>query len=236
MVRPVAAERVDPRPLSGQRRVGGPSPEAIEALVRSIEAKEATTGDPPSSLEAAAKVQRPRTNRARPRAPVTPVRPGPAAPYRAPGTPPGPAGPIPGLIGRQAWETSLAEEAERQQRYGRPLAIVIAELEGQEPVATAMGTAMLGRMAPRCAAILLALARASDRVTRLSSSRFGVLLLEADEDAAELYVDRAMATCESWLDASAFAMRLSIGWAVARGPEELVGALRTAEEGLRAAD
>jgi GGDEF domain-containing protein len=83
---------------------------------------------------------------------------------------------------------------------------------------------------------LLALARASDRVTRLSGSRFGVLLLEADEEAAELYADRAMATCETWLDSSAFEMRMSMGWAVARGPEELLGALRSAEEQVRAED
>jgi GGDEF domain-containing protein len=235
MVRPLALGRLDPSPVSDRRRNGAPTPEAIEALVRAIEAKEATPGGgETSSMAVDAAVQRPRPTRARQRSAGPSIRPGPPATYRAPGSPPSPAGPIPGLIGRQAWETALAEEAERQQRYGRPLAIVIAELEGLEPVATSMGTAMIGRMAPRCAAILLALARASDRVTRLSGSRFGVLLLEADERAAELYADRAMATCESWLDASAFAMRLSIGWAVARGPEELLGALRTAEDGLRA--
>lgn len=243
---------------SGERRSGGPTPEAIEALVRAIQAKEANepaigaeaalgdqpaAGDDPATRPATRTVQRQSSNAVRPRSPAPAGRSGAPAgrsgapvSYRAPGSPPTPGGPIPGLVGRQAWEASLAEEAERQQRYGHPLSIIIAELEGQEPEPTAMGTAMIGRMAPRCAAILLALARASDRVTRLSGSRFGVLLLEADEEAAGLYVDRAAAACEPWLAASAVSMQLSIGWAVARGPEELVGALRTAEERLRAAD
>ena len=158
---------------------------------------------------------------------------GPAHPYRAPGGPPAPGGAIPGLVGRQVWEAALVEEAERQQRYGRPLAIILAELEGEEPDPTAMGTAMIGRVAPRCAAVLLALARASDRVTRLSGTRFGVLLLEADEEAAKVYAERAIAACEPWLVNNALVMRLAVGWAVARDPDELMGALRSAEEHLR---
>ena len=233
---------------SGERRSGGPTPEAIEALVKAIEAKEAN--EPPTAIQAVVRLQpaavtdptpskgnrRQASNAVRQRSSGKPASTGTPATYRAPGSPPAPGGPIPGLVGRQAWEAALAEEAERQQRYGHPLSIIIAELEGLEPEPTAMGTAMIGRMAPRCAAILLALARASDRVTRLSASRFGVLLLEADEEAAELYADRALATCATWLDASAFAMRMTIGWAVARGPEELLGALRSAEEQLRATD
>ncbi len=240
MVRPVAVGRADDGPVSPKRRSGGPTPEAIEALVRAIEAKEvnetATSGESPSVPEPPPSRRKPSSNAVRQRTTGSSGRGSTSVPYRAPGSPPAPGGPIPGLVGRQAWEASLAEEAERQQRYGHPLSIIIAELEGLEVEPTAMGTAMVGRMAPRCAAILLALARASDRVTRLSGSRFGVLLLEADEQAAELYVDRAAAACEPWLASSAVAMQLSIGWAVARGPEELLGALRTAEDRLRAAD
>lgn len=229
--------------MSQDRRSGGPTPAAIEALVRAIEAKEATdpkivpaapTPTPTATARRSAERQRAKPERLRSTDPS--VGRGSGASYRAPGSPPGPAGPIPGLIGRQAWEASLVEEAERQQRYGRPLAIVLAELDGQEPEPTAMGTAMIGRVAPRCAAILLALARGSDRVTRLSGSRFGVLLLEADEAAASSYAERAVAACEPWIAGSAFVMRLSVGWAVARGPDELIGALRSAEEHLHGED
>ena len=227
--------------MSEDRRSGGPTREAIEALVRSIEAKEATEpaadgagpggSDPPATtvLERGSAVRR------RSAAAEATGR-GTTTPYRAPGGPPTAGAPIPGLVGRQVWEASLVEEAERQQRYGRPLAIILAELDGQEPEPTAMATAMIARVAPRCAAVLLALARASDRVTRLSGTRFGVLLLEADEGAAAAYAERAIAACEPWVVTSAFAMRLSVGWAVARGPDELVSALRTAEEQLRGED
>ena len=222
--------------MNDQRRTGDPTAEAIEALVRAIEAKEAsqdavTGGTGPI--------------------PTGSLRPGPApsgggpgkaarrsqvAPYRAPGSPPGRGGPIPGLIGRQAWEASLVDEAERQQRYGRPLAILLAEVEASETEPSAMGAAMIGRMAPRCAAVLLALARGSDRVTRLSGNRFGVLLLEADEVGAAIYAERAATVCATWLASSPYPMRLSVGWSVAREPADLVGAMRTAEERLKTRD
>ncbi len=240
--------------MSGQREGDEPTAARIEALVRAIEAKD--TGVPPVDAGArpvdldapAAAPSRARVGTqpggsptsgatSRGRAPARPVeriepehrRKAPATPYRAPGRPPGPAGPIPGLIGRQAWEASLVDEAERQQRYGRPLAIVIADLVPDEAEPSSMGSAMVGRMAPRCAAVLLAVARASDRVTRLGVSRFGVLLLEADEAAATTYASRAARLLEPWLAGSAFPMHLSMGWAVARGPEELRQALHDAE-------
>jgi len=226
--------------VSEDRRSGGPTPEAIEALVRAIEAREATE---PNVEDAGARAEPPTTRgpergsavRRRSAAADATGR-GRTTPYRAPGGPPTTGAPIPGLVGRQVWEASLVEEAERQQRYARPLAIILAELDGQEPEPTAMGTAMIARTAPRCAAVLLALARASDRVTRLSGTRFGVLLLEADEDAAAAYAERAIAACEPWVATGAFEMRLSVGWAVARGPDELVSALRSAEEHLRGED
>lgn len=241
--------------MTGQREGDEPTAARIEALVRAIEAKE--TGIPPADpgarpvepgapaappSRASAATQQPAGSTvsgttSRGRAPAPPVprteaehrRAAPPTPYRAPGRPPGPAGPIPGLIGRQAWEASLVDEAERQQRYGRPLAIVIADLVPDEEEPSSMGSAMVGRMAPRCAAVLLAVARASDRVTRLGVSRFGVLLLEADEAAATTYASRAARLLEPWLAGSVFPMHLSMGWAVARGPEELRQALHDAE-------
>ena len=222
--------------MNDQRRTGDPTAEAIEALVRAIEAKEASQGAVAGGTGPVAGGS---------------LRPGPppsgaglgvwarrsqVAAYRTPGSPPGRGGLIPGLIGRQAWEASLVDEAERQQRYGRPLAILLAEVEASETEPSAMGAAMIGRMAPRCAAVLLALARGSDRVTRLSGNRFGVLLLEADEAGAAIYAERAATVCATWLASSPYPMRLSVGWSVAREPADLVRAMRTAEDRLKIRD
>jgi diguanylate cyclase (GGDEF)-like protein len=214
--------------VNAKARTDRPTRESIEALVRAIAAKEA--GEIPADPEP------PSDTMGSPLSAAPRVRRDPPEPYRAPGGPPGPGGPIAGLVDRTAWEASLVEEAERQRRYERPLAILLAELESPERESTAMSARMIGRMAPHCAALLLELARASDRVTRLGGSRFGVLLLEVDETGAERFAQRATTACATWLGSSPFPMRLSVGWAVARGPEELLGALRTADERLRAAD
>ena len=227
--------------VSDQRRTGDPTAEAIEALVRAIEAKEASQGAVTGGTGPVAGGSL-RPGPAASGTPTSGASPGLGArrsqvpPYRSPGSPPGRSGPIPGLIGRQAWEASLVDEAERQQRYGRPLAILLAEVEASAPEPSAMGAAMIGRMAPRCAAVLLALARGSDRVTRLSGNRFGVLLLEADEAGAAIYAERAATVCATWLASSPYPMRLSVGWSVAREPADLVGAMRKAEERLKTRD
>jgi GGDEF domain-containing protein len=228
MVPLVAPECGGAGPVNAAAGDDRPTRESIEALVRSIAAKEAgydTGGVEPPSHPASEEPS-----------PAPPVRRGQSVPYRAPGGPPAPGGPIPGLVDRKAWEAALVEEAERQRRYERPLAILLADLESPDPESTAMSRRMIGRMAPHCAAFLLSAARASDRVTRLGSSRFGVLLLEADEVGAERFAKRATTSIRAWLDTSPFPMRLTVGWAVARGPEELLGALRLADERLRAAD
>ena len=89
-------------------------------------------------------------------------------------------GPIPGLVDRQLWEALVLEEAQRQHRYGHPTAIVLAELVGLDALVARMGPAAMNRFVPPCAEMLVSLARTSDRITRLTTSRFGLLLLETD--------------------------------------------------------
>lgn len=229
-----AAARVPPGsdPLSGTPR---PSAEAVEALVRAIEAKEARGTSAPADAGAEPAVAE---------EPAAAADPGAEAPSRRTWSlPPLPVairplgaatrGPIPGVMDRQHWEGVLAHEAQRQERYPRSVAVVVVELDGLDELVARMGPAAVNRLIPPCAGILVSVARASDRVARLATGRFGVILFETDEDGAARYAARAKAATHAWLATSPWDLRLEAGWTSTREPAELRRAVRTAEHDLR---
>jgi len=138
--------------------------------------------------------------------------------------------PATGVDNTRAWARSLSEEAARSARYGRPVTVVIAEIDGLDRLAERFGTESADRLVPPVADALRRNARAADRVARLSGSRFGVLLTETDEVRAINYVERVRAACDRWLEAGAVAVRLSIGWASPPAGSDLAAAVHEAEE------
>lgn len=225
---------VDPDPR--HRPHAEPSVGAIEALVQSIEAKEAapasreTRTTPPRSLVVVGGPSMERRAAAVP-APVvaTPVT---WVEHRPPRRPV-PTAPASRLIGRGEWDRLLVAETERGRRYGRPSAIVIIELGPRDRRDPVVDTAGLRRAMGPCGKALLGITRASDRAALLSDRRFGVLLRESDADAADLYAARAISACDPWLAASARPLRLRVACASTRGGIELTAALRDAERRLR---
>ena len=125
---------------------------------------------------------------------------------------------------------AITIEEARSGRYGRPVSVVIAELDGLDKLAELFGAEVADRLIPPVADALRRSARAADRVARLSHTRFGVLLVETDEIRAINYVERVRAACDRWLEASAIALRLSIGWASPATDGDLRSAVRIAEE------
>lgn len=235
---PVARGRrpVSPRskPVSPRSK---PSAAAIEALVRSIEAKEAaasgigpepTAAPDPTTAEAAPAATKP-LKPSKPAEWSLPPRPVAQRPVSAIAGP----GPIPGLIDRQRWEGLIAHEAQRQSRYGQSTAIVVAELDGLDELVDRLGPAAINRLVPPCATLLISLARASDRAARLATGRFGLLLLETDVAGAERYATRATAAAGQWLSESRWDVRLLVGWTATTDPDDLRRGLRTAEDHLR---
>ena len=138
--------------------------------------------------------------------------------------------PATGVDNTRAWARSLSEEAARSARYGRPVTVVIAEIDGLDRLAERFGTESADRLIPPVADALRRNARAADRVARLSGPRFGVLLTETDEIRAINYVERVRAACDRWLEAGAVAVRLSIGWASPPAGGDLVAAVHEAEQ------
>ena len=216
-----------------------PTAAAIEALVRAIEAKEGATDGVMGPVEPLTP-----TARTRPRAAkASAAKPGatgttwslPPLPIAlTPVSAAASRGPIPGVMDRQQWEGLITHEAQRQGRHAQPAAIVLAELDGLDELVARMGPAAVNRLIPPCAGILVAVARASDRIARLATGRFGVLLLETDDAGAARYAARATAAVDTWLAASPWDVHLSVGWAATTDPDELRRGLRNAEAHLRA--
>lgn len=209
---------------------------AVEALVQAIEAKEASLAGQAGETPVA--VPEPRVARTRRTPPPTvagPVREAARrrqAPIAWDWDPPDPGSPS-RLVDRQQWATVIRDEAERQDRYGRPAAVVIAELDGLDGPP---GARMLDRLGPAFGRLLVSITRASDRVTRLSATRFGVLLLQADAEGAARFAARAILEAQGWLATSPWHPELVVGWAGAASGDELRDAVHAAEAHLAAQD
>lgn len=206
---------------------------AVEALVVAIEAKEARQADVTAPPEPG-----PRTPRGRRAGPPTVASPVPeAARRRRAPIAWDPDLPEPGspsrLVDRQQWTAIIRDEAERQDRYGRPAAVVIAELDGLDGPP---GARMMDRLGPAFGRLLVSITRASDRVTRLSATRFGVLLLQADAEGAARFAARAILAAQGWLATSPWHPELVVGWAGASNADELRDAVRAAEAHLATQD
>jgi len=142
--------------------------------------------------------------------------------------------PLTGLDTLLAWERTLAEENARYVRYRRPLAVVVAEIDGLSRLVERFGAEPGRRVLPAVADAMRRHARRTDRVAHVGGGRFLVLLPETDEVAAINYVERVRVACERWLESGAVALHLSIGWASPTPVGEIDTALRTAEERMYA--
>jgi diguanylate cyclase (GGDEF)-like protein len=139
------------------------------------------------------------------------------------------ADPVTGLDGPAAWSHAVAQEANRSSRYRRPVAVVIAELDGLTRLEERFGSAAADRLITPVADVLRRSARSADTIARLDRVRFGLLLPETDEIQAINLVERIRAGCDRWLAAGPVATRLSIGWASPPLGGDLGDAIREAE-------
>jgi diguanylate cyclase (GGDEF)-like protein len=83
-----------------------------------------------------------------------------------------------GLPGRGAFEARAAEEMSRAGRYGRPLAVALAEVDGLGAVRGEHGPAGAEAALQAVAGVLLASVRRSDLAAHLGDGRFALVLPE----------------------------------------------------------
>lgn len=118
-----------------------------------------------------------------------------------------------GLEGPDAWQRALVAEVARSARYGRPLTIVVLELEGVMEQGEDLGEDVARHSLHQAAQALRRESRTSDMAFRIGVTRFGVILTETDEVPAINYVERVRERMLPHLPMDGSGLRLSFGWA-----------------------
>ena len=145
-----------------------------------------------------------------------------------------PVDPATGLASGRVWDELLRHEEHRLARYGRPVTLMVAELDGLDSLAGRLGPGTADPLIPPVAAAMLRNARPTDVVARTGPGRFVALLPETDEIAATNYVERIRSECDMWLEADGLAVRLAVGWAQPAAGGHLADALRLADDRMNA--
>ncbi|HWP63031.1 MAG TPA: hypothetical protein VNO86_06130 [Candidatus Binatia bacterium] len=136
--------------------------------------------------------------------------------------------PLAALAPRLEWRAALEAEDVRHVRYRRPVTVAVLELRRREANG---GAGIDGAAILRFADLLRRETRATDRITRLGSVRFGVLLPETNELQAAHLVERLRARVGGE-GAGLATLVVRAGWASPRRGEGLVEAVARAEERL----
>jgi diguanylate cyclase (GGDEF)-like protein/putative nucleotidyltransferase with HDIG domain len=144
--------------------------------------------------------------------------------------------PLTGLLNRRALEEMLDMELERARRAGRPLSVIVGDLDSfsavNENQGHAAGDVALQLVASDC----LKWKRRIDQVARIGGEEFALLLPETDERGAFIVAERLRrATHRTFADA---AVRVTISFGVATSPAhgvDAVGLLRAADRAVAAA-
>ncbi|HEY7948978.1 MAG TPA: GGDEF domain-containing protein [Acidimicrobiales bacterium] len=95
-----------------------------------------------------------------------------------------------GCLNYQAFQEALVVECTRAERYGRPLSVVIADLDGFKAINDTNGHGVGDMTLASVAAAMLSGVRTTDLVGRIGGDEFAVLLPETSMDEARLLVER----------------------------------------------
>jgi len=136
--------------------------------------------------------------------------------------------PLTGLLNRRAFEEMLNFELDRSRRTGRPLSVIVAELDGMDRLYAERGHSAGDNTLKDVALDIRKWKRRIDSAGRLGGEKFGVLLPETDEHGAFLVAERLRRAARQHFSHGALPLTISFG--VASHPEhgEQFGVLMTA--------
>jgi diguanylate cyclase (GGDEF)-like protein len=137
-----------------------------------------------------------------------------------------------GLEGPDFWQRVLVAEVARAEKYQRPLAIVVAELEGILELDEMLGGNLARHALREAAQCLRRMSRTSDYCARIAVTRFGVVLSETDEISAINFVERVREIVPESMPRGAEGIRFSFGWASPRAGESAAAVVTRAERRL----
>ena len=144
--------------------------------------------------------------------------------------------PLTGLINRRAFEELLELELERAVRAGRPMSVVVGDIDAFRQVNEQHGHAAGDAALQSVAANALKWKRRIDVAARIAGEEFALLLPETDERGAFIVAERLRrATHRSFAETTA-GVKFSFGVATAPGHgSDVVGLLRAADQAVAAA-
>jgi diguanylate cyclase (GGDEF)-like protein/PAS domain S-box-containing protein len=135
-----------------------------------------------------------------------------------------------GLCNHRSFHDTLRAEAGRAARYGRPLAVVLADLDGFKEVNDAHGHQTGDRLLEAVARALEGVVRSTEVVARLGGDEFALLLPETGVVGARATAERVRATV------AALPREVAFGVSVSSGVADLEQAGGSADELIRLAD
>jgi diguanylate cyclase (GGDEF)-like protein/putative nucleotidyltransferase with HDIG domain len=144
--------------------------------------------------------------------------------------------PLTGLLNRRAFEELLELELDRATRAGRPLSVVVGDIDGFRAINERQGHAAGDAALQAVAQNALKWKRRIDHAARIGGEEFALLLPETDERGAFIVAERLRrAVHRSFVDAST-GVNFSFGVATAPSHgEDAVDLLRAADSATAAA-
>ncbi len=125
--------------------------------------------------------------------------------------------PLTGLLNRRAFEELLESELERSRRTGRPLAVVVGDLDGLGELNSRLGLPAGDRVLQVTARDMLKWKRRIDSAGRIGGEEFALLLPETDERGAFLLAERLRRAAHRTFGGDTVPVTISFG--VASYPE-----------------
>jgi len=118
-----------------------------------------------------------------------------------------------GIANRRAFDSRLADEVERAERFGHGIALVLLDIDGLKRMNDTRGHAYGDALISAVAALLRDQARGIDLVARIGGDEFAVIVPEADRGGADALVQRLARTARA-RQVHGVPLRVSMGVAV----------------------
>jgi diguanylate cyclase (GGDEF)-like protein len=138
--------------------------------------------------------------------------------------------PLTGLHNRRVAQQRLGEEMTRAERYGRPLTVLLFDIDGLKRVNDTLGHPAGDQVIKHFAERLLKAVRGSDLAARMGGDEFLVLLPECGVDEVQRVLER-LCGMKVDVDGHIVLLTFSAGWSVytpGELPEELMKRVDTA--------